>query len=34
MKQPLAFRLRPSSIDDILGQTDLVGNNGVIRKCI
>ena len=34
MKQPLAFRLRPSSIDDILGQTDLVGKNGVIRKCI
>ena len=34
MKQPLAFRLRPNSIDDILGQTDLVGKNGVIRKCI
>ena len=34
MKQPLAFRLRPSSIDDILGQDDLVGKNGVIRKCI
>lgn len=34
MRQPLAFRLRPSSIDDILGQTDLVGKNGVIRKCI
>ena len=34
MKQPLAFRLRPETIDDILGQKDLVGENGVIRKCI
>ena len=34
MKQPLAFRLRPESIDDILGQKHLVGKDGVIRKCI
>ena len=34
MKQPLAFRLRPESIDDILGQSHLVGKDGVIRKCI
>ena len=34
MKQPLAFRLRPRTLDDILGQEDLVGKNGVIRRCI
>ena len=34
MKQPLAFRLRPESLDDILGQKHLVGKDGVIRKCI
>ena len=34
MREPLAFRLRPESIDDIIGQKHLVGENGVIRKCI
>ena len=34
MKQPLAFRLRPEKLDDILGQQDLVGKDGVLRKCI
>ena len=34
MKQPLAFRLRPEKLDDILGQDDLVGKDGVLRKCI
>ena len=34
MREPLAFRLRPESIDDILGQKDLVGEKGVIRKCL
>lgn len=34
MKQPLAFRVRPETLDDILGQEHLVGNNGVIRKCV
>lgn len=34
MKEPLAFRLRPESIDDILGQEHLVGEKGVIRKCL
>ena len=34
MKEPLAFRLRPESIDDIIGQKHLVGKDGVIRKCI
>ena len=34
MREPLAFRLRPEKIDDILGQKELVGENGIIRKCL
>lgn len=34
MREPLAFRLRPEKIDDVLGQEDLVGKDGVIRKCL
>ena len=34
MKEPLAFRLRPQKLDEILGQKHLVGPGGVIRKCI
>ena len=32
MSIPLAERLRPQSIDDYIGQTHLVGHNGVFRK--
>ena len=31
---PLAYDLRPKSIDDIIGQDHLVGKNGVIRKLL
>ena len=34
MTEPLAFRLRPKTLDDIIGQKHLVGKNGVIRRCI
>ena len=34
MKEPLAFWLRPETLDDIIGQQHLVGKNGVIRKCV
>lgn len=34
MKQPLAYRLKPSKIEDIIGQKHLVGEKGIIRKCI
>ena len=34
MKEPLAFRLRPKTLDDIIGQKHLVGEDGVIRKCL
>ena len=32
MNKPLAERLRPQSIDEYIGQTHLVGPNGVFRK--
>lgn len=32
MSKPLAERLRPQSIDEYIGQTHLVGPNGVFRK--
>lgn len=31
---PLAERLRPNTLDDYIGQTHLVGENGVIRRMI
>ncbi|MBQ3233589.1 MAG: replication-associated recombination protein A [Alistipes sp.] len=33
-QQPLAERLRPQSLDDYIGQSNLVGDNGVFRKFI
>jgi putative ATPase len=33
-KPPLAERMRPSSLEDLVGQEHLVGANGVIRKTI
>ncbi|MBO4668074.1 MAG: recombinase RarA, partial [Bacilli bacterium] len=32
--EPLAFALRPKTINDIVGQTHLVGPNGAIRKML
>ena len=32
--KPLAYRLRPSSLDEIIGQKHLVGERGIIRKCL
>lgn len=34
MKQPLAFRMRPTSIDEVIGQEHLVGKNGFLRNCL
>ncbi len=31
---PLAERMRPSSLDDLIGQEHLVGENGIIRKAV
>ncbi len=32
--QPLAERMRPSRLEDLIGQEHLVGDNGIIRKAI
>ena len=34
MKEPLAYRMRPESLDEMLGQKKLIGKDGVIRKMI
>ena len=34
MKQPLAERLRPKTIDDYVGQTHLVGQGAILRRMI
>lgn len=32
--QPLSYRMRPKSIDEILGQAHLVGENSIIRRMV
>lgn len=34
MNQPLAFNMRPESINEIVGQQHLVGENQILRKCV
>ncbi len=34
MSKPLAYRLRPQTLEDIIGQEHLVGQSGIIRKCL
>lgn len=34
MNQPLAFTMRPETIDEIIGQKHLVGENKILRKCV
>lgn len=34
MKQPLAYRMRPTSIDQIVGQQHLVGEGKIIRRMV
>lgn len=34
MKQPLAFRLRPKSLNEVLGQQHLTGEGMLLRKCV
>ena len=34
MTRPLADLMRPKNIDDIVGQTDLLGENGIIRRMV
>lgn len=34
MKQPLAYRMRPTNIDEVVGQSHLVGKNKIIRRMV
>ncbi|MDL2276804.1 MULTISPECIES: replication-associated recombination protein A [unclassified Breznakia] len=34
MKKPLAFRMRPQKIEDIIGQKHLIGENKIITRCL
>lgn len=34
MLQPLAFRIRPNKIEDIIGQKDLIGDNAILYNSI
>ncbi|WP_056992292.1 replication-associated recombination protein A [Lacticaseibacillus saniviri] len=34
MQQPLAFRMRPQSLDDVVGQQHLVGPHQIIRRMV
>ena len=34
MTRPLADLMRPKTIDDIVGQTDLLGGNGIVRRMV
>ena len=34
MNQPLAFRMRPTNIDQIVGQTHLIGEGKIIRRMV
>ncbi len=34
MNKPLAFRIRPNNLDEIIGQKDLVGENGFLRNSV
>lgn len=34
MKKPLAFRLRPKTLDEVIGQRHLIGEGCVLRKCV
>lgn len=34
MYQPLADRIRPQTLDDVVGQTDLLGPGGILRRVI
>ena len=34
MREPLAFRMRPITLNEVIGQEHLIGENQVIRKCV
>ena len=34
MRQPLAYRLRPARLDDVIGQDQLTGKGMILRRCV
>jgi len=34
MKKPLAYRMRPKTLDKVLGQKNIVGENGFLTRCL
>ena len=34
MDRPLADRIRPKTLDDVVGQTHILGENGLLRRVI
>ena len=34
MREPLAFRMRPQTINEVIGQQHLLAKGKVIRRCI
>lgn len=34
MKEPLAFRLRPQTLDDVIGQEHLIGQDKILRRLV
>ena len=34
MNKPLAYRMRPKTIDEVVGQTHLVGEGKIIRRMV
>ena len=34
MREPLAYRMRPTCLDEIVGQEHLIGKNKILRKCV
>lgn len=34
MKAPLAFRMRPKNLDEVLGQSDLLSEDGFLSRCV
>ncbi len=34
MREPLAFRMRPRTLDEVIGQEHLIGKGKVLRRCI
>ena len=32
--EPLAFRMRPTHLNEVIGQKHLIGENKILRKCV